>query len=63
MDVLRIAIPLQKVYEPFFRRWAERCWQRRVLQQGQALVYLADILLVVILALAWTSLRTGWGTS
>jgi hydrogenase-4 component B len=48
----------EKVYEPFFRHWAERFSLLRVLQQGQVHVYLVYILLVVVLALAWVSLRT-----
>src|ERR1019366_346148 len=53
----------EKVYEPFFRRWAERFSRLRILQQGQIPVYLVYILLVVVLALAWVSLRTWWATS
>jgi NADH:ubiquinone oxidoreductase subunit 5 (subunit L)/multisubunit Na+/H+ antiporter MnhA subunit len=53
----------EKVYEPFFRRWAERFSLLRVLQQGQVHVYLMYILLVVVLALAWVSLRTWWAAS
>jgi hydrogenase-4 component B len=52
-----------KVYEPFFRRWAERFSRLRILQQGQVHVYLVYILLVVVLALAWVSLRTWWAAS
>jgi hydrogenase-4 component B len=53
----------EKVYEPFFRRWAERFSRLRILQQGQVHIYLIYILLMVVLALAWVSLRTGWTTS
>ena len=53
----------EKVYEPFFRSWAERFSRLRVLQQGKLHVYLVYILLVVVLALAWVSLRTGWNAS
>jgi formate hydrogenlyase subunit 3/multisubunit Na+/H+ antiporter MnhD subunit len=49
-----------KVYEPFFRHWAERFARLRILQQGQIHVYLVYILLVVVLALAWVSVRTWW---
>jgi formate hydrogenlyase subunit 3/multisubunit Na+/H+ antiporter MnhD subunit len=52
-----------KVYEPFFRRSAERFSRLRVLQQGKVHVYLVYILLVVVLALAWVSLRTWWAAS
>jgi hydrogenase-4 component B len=48
------------VYEPFFRRWADRLSRLRVLQQGRINVYLVYILLVVVLALAWVSVRTWW---
>ncbi len=53
----------EKIYEPFFRRWAERCSQLRILQQGKVHVYLVYILLVVVLALGWVSLRTWWAAS
>jgi formate hydrogenlyase subunit 3/multisubunit Na+/H+ antiporter MnhD subunit len=53
----------EKVYEPFFRRWAERFSRLRVLQQGKLHVYLVYILLMVVLALAWVSLRTWWAAS
>ncbi|MFI4982947.1 MAG: proton-conducting transporter membrane subunit, partial [Nevskiales bacterium] len=39
----------QKVYEPFFRHWAERFSRLRILQQGNVHVYLVYILLVVVL--------------
>jgi len=48
------------VYEPLFRRWAERCSQLRILQQGKTHVYLIYIVIVVVLALTWVSLRTSW---
>jgi hydrogenase-4 component B len=54
---------LEKLYEPFFRRWARRCFRLRVLQQGLVHVYLVYILLVVVLALAWISARTWWAAS
>jgi NADH:ubiquinone oxidoreductase subunit 5 (subunit L)/multisubunit Na+/H+ antiporter MnhA subunit len=53
----------EKVYEPFFRGWAERFSRLRVLQQGKLHVYLVYILLTVVLALAWVSLRTWWAAS
>lgn len=53
----------EKVYEPFFRRWADRFARLRILQQGQLHVYLVYILLVVVLALTWVSLRTWWAAS
>jgi len=52
-----------RVYEPLFRRWAERCSQLRILQQGRTHVYLIYIVIVVVLALTWVSLRTSWMTS
>lgn len=52
-----------RVYEPFFRRWAERFSRLRILQQGQVQVYLMYIVLMVVLSLAWVSLRTWWGAS
>jgi formate hydrogenlyase subunit 3/multisubunit Na+/H+ antiporter MnhD subunit len=51
------------VYEPFFRRWADRFTRLRVLQQGHVNVYVLYVLLTVMIALAWLSLRTWWGTS
>jgi formate hydrogenlyase subunit 3/multisubunit Na+/H+ antiporter MnhD subunit len=53
----------EKVYEPFFRRWAERFSRLRILQQGKLHIYLVYILLMVVLALAWVSLRTWWAAS
>jgi len=53
----------RKIYEPFFRRWADRFSRLRVLQQGKVHVYLVYIMLVVVLTLAWLSLRTWWGAS
>jgi hydrogenase-4 component B len=47
----------EKVYEPFFARWARRCAQLRILQQGKVSLYLLYILLTVIMAFAWVSLR------
>ena len=52
----------EKVYEPFFRRWADRFARLRWMQQGNLHIYLVYILILVALALAWVSLRLG-GTS
>jgi hypothetical protein len=52
-----------KVYEPFLRSWAERCSRLRVLQQGRVEVYLVYMLFMVVLALAWVSLRGWWSAS
>jgi NADH:ubiquinone oxidoreductase subunit 5 (subunit L)/multisubunit Na+/H+ antiporter MnhA subunit len=46
-----------RMYEPFFRGWAERFSRLRVLQQGKVQVYLVYIVLTVVLALAWVSVR------
>jgi hydrogenase-4 component B len=53
----------QRVYEPLFRRLAKRFSRLRILQQGKVHVYLVYILLMVVLTLAWLSLRTWWGAS
>jgi hydrogenase-4 component B len=50
-----------KGYEPFFRRCADRFSRLRILQQGKVHVYLLYIVLMVVLLLAWVSLRTWWG--
>jgi hypothetical protein len=50
----------EKVYRPFFRRWAARCARLRILQQGKVNVYLFYLMLIVVLALAWASLRAWW---
>jgi len=50
----------EKVYEPLFARWARRCAQLRILQQGQVNIYLAYVVLAVLLVLAWMSLRAWW---
>jgi hydrogenase-4 component B len=44
-------------YQPFFERWARRFARLRWLHQGILHMYLLYILLVVLLALAWSSLR------
>jgi formate hydrogenlyase subunit 3/multisubunit Na+/H+ antiporter MnhD subunit len=46
-----------RVYEPLFHRWAQRCARLRVLQQGKVHVYLVYVVVMVVLALAWVSLR------
>jgi formate hydrogenlyase subunit 3/multisubunit Na+/H+ antiporter MnhD subunit len=53
----------EKVYEPLFAGWADRFTRLRVLQQGKVHVYLAYIMLIVLLALAWVSMRTWWDGS
>lgn len=50
----------EKWYEPFFARWARRFVWLRILQQGQVNIYLAYIVLTVVLALAWLSMRSWW---
>jgi hydrogenase-4 component B len=46
----------EKVYEPFFRRWAERFSKLHILQHGIVNVYLVYIVLTVVAALAWVSI-------
>jgi NADH:ubiquinone oxidoreductase subunit 5 (subunit L)/multisubunit Na+/H+ antiporter MnhA subunit len=54
----------QKVYAPFFCYWADRFSRLRILQQGKVHVYLLYIMFMVVLALAWASIRTWfWGVS
>lgn len=53
----------ERVYEPFFLRWARRFARLRILQQGKIHVYLVYILLTVVAALGWISLRTWWPAS
>jgi hypothetical protein len=50
----------KRIYEPLFERWAERFSRLRILQQGKVHVYLLYIVVTVVLALAWVSLRTWW---
>jgi hydrogenase-4 component B len=50
----------EKIYEPFFRRWAERFSRLRILQQGKVQVYLVYIVVTVVLALAWVPIRRWW---
>lgn len=47
----------ERVYEPIFSAVASRFAHLRRLQQGNAHLYLAYILVAVVAALAWTSLR------
>jgi NADH:ubiquinone oxidoreductase subunit 5 (subunit L)/multisubunit Na+/H+ antiporter MnhA subunit len=49
-----------RIYEPFFRRWADRFALLRILQQGKVHVYLVYILVTVVVSLAWASARTWW---
>jgi formate hydrogenlyase subunit 3/multisubunit Na+/H+ antiporter MnhD subunit len=55
------------VYQPFFRRWARRFSALRILQQGRIHIYLIYIFMVVVLALAWLTVRikvrAWWGVS
>ncbi len=53
----------EKVYEPLFARWAGWFARLRVLQQGKVHVYLVYVMLTVVLALAWVSVRTWWAGS
>jgi NADH:ubiquinone oxidoreductase subunit 5 (subunit L)/multisubunit Na+/H+ antiporter MnhA subunit len=48
---------IERIYEPFFWMWADRCSRLRILQQGQLHVYLVYIVFTVVVALAWVSLR------
>jgi hydrogenase-4 component B len=50
----------ENVYEPLFARWAGWFARLRVLQQGKVHVYLVYVMLTVVLALAWVSVRTWW---
>jgi hydrogenase-4 component B len=52
----------ERVYQPLFARWATRCTQLRILQQGKIHVYLFYIMFMVVLALSWVSLRAWWRT-
>jgi hypothetical protein len=46
------------VYEPFLARWADRFMRLRWLQQGSLHAYLLYILLVLLIALGWMSVRS-----
>jgi formate hydrogenlyase subunit 3/multisubunit Na+/H+ antiporter MnhD subunit len=52
-----------KVYEPYFARWADRFQRLRVLQRGKVHVYLLYILVTVVLALGWSSVRAWTGVA
>lgn len=53
-----IADPVsRRAFDPFFRRMADRCMRLRVLQQGKVHVYITYILAMLILTLAWLTLR------
>jgi hydrogenase-4 component B len=52
----------EKLYEPLFRRCTEWLTRLRVLQQGNLQVYLLYIVLILILSLAWISVRGWWAT-
>jgi hypothetical protein len=52
-----------RVYDPFFRRWADRFSRVRILQQGKVNVYLIYIVFMVVLALAWVAFRGYWSAS
>jgi formate hydrogenlyase subunit 3/multisubunit Na+/H+ antiporter MnhD subunit len=49
-----------RAYEPLFQRAAQRCMQLRILQQGKLPIYLAYIVVMVVITLAWVSIRTKW---
>jgi formate hydrogenlyase subunit 3/multisubunit Na+/H+ antiporter MnhD subunit len=51
----------KRVYEPLLARWGDRFARLRWLQHGVLHVYLAYIVLVLVVALAWLSLRTWMG--
>jgi hydrogenase-4 component B len=52
---------LSAVLWPFFLRWADRFMRLRVLQQGQAHIYLVYILVMFVLGIAWAVLGAGGG--
>ena len=60
MDVLRAAIAIQVMAGTAALFFSKR---PRILQQGKVNVYLLYIGFMLVLALAWVSLRTWWGTS
>lgn len=53
----------ENIYEPVFARWGRWFSRLRFLQQGRLHLYLMYILLMVVLALTWVSLRTWWRAS
>jgi formate hydrogenlyase subunit 3/multisubunit Na+/H+ antiporter MnhD subunit len=48
------------VYQPFLARWADRFVRLRWLQQGVLHIYILYILVVLVLALGWMSVRGWW---
>jgi len=48
---------IERLYEPFFRRSAERFSRLRILQQGNVHFYLVYIVLTLVVTLAWVSVR------
>jgi NADH:ubiquinone oxidoreductase subunit 5 (subunit L)/multisubunit Na+/H+ antiporter MnhA subunit len=48
---------VDRVYEPFFLRWADRFSRLRWIQQGQLHIYLLYIFVVAVAALAWITWR------
>jgi formate hydrogenlyase subunit 3/multisubunit Na+/H+ antiporter MnhD subunit len=49
------------LYQPFLARWADRFARLRWLQQGILHIYILYILVVLVIALGWTSLRAWLG--
>jgi len=49
-----------KVYQPFFKKWAERFVRLRWLQQGKLPIYLLYLLVLVVLGFTWVSVRSWW---
>lgn len=50
---------LHRVLLPWFHRQAARCLRLRILQHGKVQIYLLYILIVLVLLLAWSSVRGG----
>lgn len=48
---------IDRVYEPFFLRWADRFTRLRWIQQGALHIYLLYIFVVAVAALAWITWR------
>ena len=53
----------RQVYQPLFQRLADRLDRLHVLQQGNIHLYLVYMMLAVVLALAWVSVRMWWKAS
>jgi hydrogenase-4 component B len=51
----------ERVYEPFFKRWAERFARLWWLQHGKVYLYLMYLLVLVVLGLTWVYVRGRWG--